>query len=336
MSPDNNCRIMGVSPIKYSNGRPRYDAQQLCLPPCEPKECYTPTMKSEDNYLDLNNREHTQFQSLAIKRHSFESPIMSPDKASEQETSEVEDLESESSSNSDSNDESENSEEEEKSSSDSQSSNADSMSSEENATTLQSQTSASQSVGDRIMSELEEQLSSAYMAPLSQATRTVSEISDESPLQNILDTGRFQKKFKDIDLIGQGGFGKVYKATYHVDQKQYAVKVVRLYIQKARGVDPMKEIYQHRVYRELQAASAITSENIVRYFSSWFEELNPEERLAEVEYREQFQDAMAKKKLQKKIRAQMSKNSIKSTNQSQDSPPFKMASSLKKKQKSRR
>lgn len=137
MSPDNNCRIMGVSPIKYSNGRPRYDAPQLCLPSCEPKECYTPTMKTEDNYLDLNNREHTQFQSLAIKRHSsFESPIMSPDKPSEQETSEVEDLESESSSNSDSNDESENSEEEEKSSSDSQSSNADSISSEENATTL--------------------------------------------------------------------------------------------------------------------------------------------------------------------------------------------------------
>ena len=65
----------------------------------------------------------------------------------------------------------------------------------------------------------------------------------------------------------------------------------------------MKEIYQHRVYRELQAASAITSENIVRYFSSWFEELNPEERTDEAKYRELFQEAMAKKKLEKKMRA---------------------------------
>jgi len=41
---------------------------------------------------------------------------------------------------------------------------------------------------------------------------------------------------------------------------------------------------------------------------------------------------MAKKKLQKKIRAQMSKKNDKSaTDQLQDSPPFKMASSLKKK-----
>ena len=40
----------------------------------------------------------------------------------------------------------------------------------------------------------------------------------------------------------------------------------------------MIEIYQHRVYRELQAASKITSENIVRYFNSWFEELEDDDK----------------------------------------------------------
>jgi len=48
----------------------------------------------------------------------------------------------------------------------------------------------------------------------------------------------------------------------------------------------MSEIYQHRVYRELQAASRIlTSENIVRYFNSWFEELEVTEKIAEAEYK---------------------------------------------------
>ena len=108
--------------------------------------------------------------------------------------------------------------------------------------------------------------------------RVLSEISDESPLQNILDTGRFKKKFKNIVKIGEGGFGVVYRATYHVDQKQYAVKKVRLHILKSKDIDPMAQIYQHRVYRELQAASRITSENIVRYFNSWFEELNDDEK----------------------------------------------------------
>lgn len=45
----------------------------------------------------------------------------------------------------------------------------------------------------------------------------ISVISESSPLHYILDTGRFKKKFKDIELIGEGGFGKVYKATNYVD-----------------------------------------------------------------------------------------------------------------------
>jgi len=47
----------------------------------------------------------------------------------------------------------------------------------------------------------------------------LSEISEESPLHNILDSGRMKKKFKDIIKIGEGGFGKVYRAKYHIDQK---------------------------------------------------------------------------------------------------------------------
>jgi hypothetical protein len=52
----------------------------------------------------------------------------------------------------------------------------------------------------------------------------------------------------------------------------------------------MKEIYQHRVYRELQAASQINSEFIVRYFNSWFEELSAEEKKDEIQYRIKFNE----------------------------------------------
>jgi serine/threonine protein kinase len=63
----------------------------------------------------------------------------------------------------------------------------------------------------------------------------ISVISESSPLHYILDTGRFKKKFKDIKLIGEGGFGKVYKATNYVDRKEYAIKVIRLHIKKLSG-----------------------------------------------------------------------------------------------------
>lgn len=89
------------------------------------------------------------------------------------------------------------------------------------------------------------------LTPPNHTIQKYSSISEDSPLQQILDNGRFKKKFKDRIKIGEGGFGKVYKAKYHVDQKVYAIKVVRLHIQKNEKLDPLIEIYQHRVYREL-------------------------------------------------------------------------------------
>ena len=126
--------------------------------------------------------------------------------------------------------------------------------------------------------------------------RQDSIIEEESPLVDILDTGRFNKKFKNRQLIGQGGFGKVYKATYQIDQKLYAIKSVRIHIPKRKMDNPMQEICKHRMYREIQAASSITSENIVRYFNSWFEELEQEDRESEKKYREDFLKILSQKK----------------------------------------
>lgn len=75
----------------------------------------------------------------------------------------------------------------------------------------------------------------------------------------------------------------------------YAIKVVRLHISKDKFVNPLEEIYKHRVYRELQTASKITSDNIVRYFNSWFEELGQEELEEEREYRQSFLEHLNKK-----------------------------------------
>ena len=132
-----------------------------------------------------------------------------------------------------------------------------------------------------------------------------------------MDTGRLKKKFKDIEDIGQGGFGKVKKAVYLIDQKTYAIKVVRLHIPKSRckrsatmqskcehntcnredAENPLDLIYHHRVYRELKFFTQnISSEHIVRYFNSWFEELDSEERKQEAEYRTTYYDMLRRRK----------------------------------------
>lgn len=120
--------------------------------------------------------------------------------------------------------------------------------------------------------------------------RSQDEPEQASPFANILDTGRLRQKFKDITPIGAGAFGKVYRASYHIDRKQYAIKVVRLHIVQDSETDVLQQIYQHRVYRELQAVSKITSENTVRYFNSWFEALDDDERQEEQDYTQKYRE----------------------------------------------
>ncbi|XP_008492225.1 interferon-induced, double-stranded RNA-activated protein kinase isoform X1 [Calypte anna] len=64
----------------------------------------------------------------------------------------------------------------------------------------------------------------------------------------------FLKNFKNIELIGEGGFGNVFKATAKLDGLTYAVKRV-----------PLKR----NVNREVEQLARLKHENIVQYHWSW-------------------------------------------------------------------
>ena len=66
-------------------------------------------------------------------------------------------------------------------------------------------------------------------------------------IAQIIETGRFQSKFEMISVLGEGGFGKVYKVKYLADHNIYALKLVKLHL----GLD--ENLMEHRVYREIQA-----------------------------------------------------------------------------------
>ena len=77
----------------------------------------------------------------------------------------------------------------------------------------------------------------------------------------------------------------------------------------------MVEIYQHRVYRELQAASRITSEKTVRYFNSWFEELDDDEKQKELNYKCQYKKFL-KKRNKKMFKSPLLSSKMEKSNQS--------------------
>ncbi|NXI37351.1 E2AK2 kinase, partial [Galbula dea] len=64
----------------------------------------------------------------------------------------------------------------------------------------------------------------------------------------------FLKNFKNIEPIGEGGFGNVFKATSKLDKKTYAVKRV-----------PVTK----NVEREVTELARLEHENIVRYYGCW-------------------------------------------------------------------
>uniref|UniRef100_A0A8C3R3R5 Eukaryotic translation initiation factor 2 alpha kinase 2 n=1 Tax=Cyanoderma ruficeps TaxID=181631 RepID=A0A8C3R3R5_9PASS len=64
----------------------------------------------------------------------------------------------------------------------------------------------------------------------------------------------FLHLFEEIEPIGAGGFGNVFKATSKSDKKTYAIKRVKL---------------TEKVEREAEGLARLTHENIVRYHCSW-------------------------------------------------------------------
>ncbi|NXL40978.1 E2AK2 kinase, partial [Podilymbus podiceps] len=65
---------------------------------------------------------------------------------------------------------------------------------------------------------------------------------------------RFLEIFKNIEPIGEGGFGNVFKATAKLDERTYAVKRVA---------------FTKNVKREVKELARLDHENIVRYYCSW-------------------------------------------------------------------
>lgn len=102
-----------------------------------------------------------------------------------------------------------------------------------------------------------------------------------SSLSELIDTGRLKDNFTNVKLIGQGGFGKVYRVLQRQlkqsNSNSFAIKVVKMHIKAQNTVD---EVLEHRVYREVKAMKELEeagSVHSVRFCDSWFEELTAEE-----------------------------------------------------------
>lgn len=73
----------------------------------------------------------------------------------------------------------------------------------------------------------------------------------------------YAMNFTELQLLGSGGFGSVYKVLNKIDMREYAVKIVPFI-----NVDDPNNI---RAFNEVRCLSELTHENIARYYTSWLE-----------------------------------------------------------------
>ena len=89
------------------------------------------------------------------------------------------------------------------------------------------------------------------------------------------ETNKFRNCFTEIELIGSGGFGKVYKAMHKLESFYYAIKEIELQLKKG------EDIRNLNVFREVFTMVNLHHDRIVRFITSWVER----EEVREVKYR---------------------------------------------------
>ena len=85
-----------------------------------------------------------------------------------------------------------------------------------------------------------------------------------------IDMSRYNTEFTELEVLGKGAYGKVYKAQHKIDHQIYAVKRVLIDDLQDQNLISIKE-YSQRLLREVNALSSLNHTNIVRYFNSWLE-----------------------------------------------------------------
>ena len=80
---------------------------------------------------------------------------------------------------------------------------------------------------------------------------------------------RITQDYDILEVVGKGGFGKVYKVRNNIDRRIYAVKTIKLANESTASAV--------RIKREAETLSPINHENIVRYYTSWVDVFSEDE-----------------------------------------------------------
>jgi serine/threonine protein kinase len=121
-------------------------------------------------------------------------------------------------------------------------------------------------------SEDKKQIRKLYIDYLSQLIQSVNtkknknliEINNDNVTNHIcVSNSQYTNSFLELEKIGEGGFGEVFKSYNYIDAQLYAIK-------KIPFID-VNDPNNIRAFNEVRYLSKLNHENIIRYNSTWIE-----------------------------------------------------------------
>jgi len=84
---------------------------------------------------------------------------------------------------------------------------------------------------------------------------------------------RYASEFKEVEALGRGGFGTVFKCRNALDGREYAIKKVTIRGSTTMSPDNDPSFLERleRVLREVKILAVLDHPNIVRYYTAWLE-----------------------------------------------------------------
>jgi translation initiation factor 2-alpha kinase 3 len=86
-----------------------------------------------------------------------------------------------------------------------------------------------------------------------------------------LNTDRYTRDYEEFELVGKGGYGKVYKVKHKLDNSFYAVKKIIVSPSKMQKIQEQGPQELESLLGEVRSLAGFDHGNIVRYHSAWLE-----------------------------------------------------------------
>lgn len=104
------------------------------------------------------------------------------------------------------------------------------------------------------------------------------------PLKAEQFTSRYNQDFEEVEEIGVGGFGRVFRSRSRVDNQYYAIKKITL--------KESTEKHSKKIVDECRFHAVLQHPNVVRYHNAWFEiKITEVEEVVDSKITESFQES---------------------------------------------